>query len=304
MHVKKQHLKQYKFLCPLCDRSANLESVIQQHIKAKHPGRFMKPILNAANDTELSDEFWLKEYEIPRVKEKRCQKRKSNFEEIGEKKLEANVVDNKFVCVKCNFVSATLSGHMSHIKTHKLLYRCAYCSYTGMVKNEIKKHSKSDHPHLTPDVEEIPITGNAQMSQSRLNGQSSSMKMEAGMTMGGSNDHRFTYWCSYCSVRCKTLFAMRKHWTRSHKDPKPNEGAKWKTGPFKFLQAPMTLSLNTMDQASTSENLPTPSEEKWSCEWCNELCRNRSEVEHHHVAFHSHLPLKCKPADPLQVCIT
>ncbi|XP_033210567.1 uncharacterized protein LOC117168827 isoform X2 [Belonocnema kinseyi] len=285
MHVRKQHLKQYKFLCPLCDRSANLESHIQQHIKSKHPTRLVKPVPNPssnANDTELTDEFWQREYQVPPGKEKRGQKRKANFEEVPEKRLEANVIDDTFVCVQCNFVSATLQGHLSHQKTHKLLYKCAYCSYTDMVKIDVRRHSKSDHPHLSPNVEEIPITGNASQT--------------------------FTYWCSYCSVRCKTHFAMKKHWTRAHKDPKPNEGAKWKTGPFKYTTVVQSdtgdmeiVTSSPSAPGNESEDLLGPSDEKWTCEWCNELCANRKEVDIHHRAFHSHLPLKCKPADPLQI---
>ncbi|XP_033218859.1 uncharacterized protein LOC117174153 [Belonocnema kinseyi] len=252
MHVRRQHLRQYKFLCPLCDRSANLEFHIQQHIYSKHPNRLVKPMPNPSStskDADITDEFWVKEYQVPLGKEERGQKRKANFEEVAEKRLKANVIDDKFVCVQCNFVSVTRQAHFSHLNTHKLLYKCAYCSYTDMLKNDVIKHSKSDHPQFSPKVEEIPITRNS--------------------------NKKFNYECSYCNVRCKTHFAMKKHWTRTHKDPKPKKGAKWKIGLFKY---------NTLVHSDSGA-----------------VKMVTSPPGNHHRVCHSHLPLKCNPADPIQI---
>ncbi|XP_033218958.1 zinc finger protein Xfin-like [Belonocnema kinseyi] len=286
MHVRRQHLRQYKFLCPLCDRSANLEFHIQQHIHSKHPNRLVKPMPNpvsTSNDADLTDEFWLKEYQVPPGKENRGQKRKANFEEVAEKRLKANVIDDKFICVQCNFVSATRQAHLAHLNTHKILYKCAYCSYTDMVRIDVMKHSKSDHPQLSPKVEAIPITGNS--------------------------NKKFNYECSYCNVRCKTHFAMKKHWTRTHKDPQPNEGVNWKTGPFQYTTlvhadsgAAEIFTSSPNVAGNESEDLSGHhKDEKWTCEWCGELCWNRKDVSNHHRVFHSHLPLKFKPVDPLQI---
>ena len=315
MHIRKQHLKRYNFLCPYCDRSANLESIIEQHVQAKHPGQSIKAIINSfPKKAELTDEFWEREYEMPSGKERRGQKRKASVFEDPEKGPEIKTtVENAYVCLYCNFVAMTLSGHISHQKTHKLLFKCAYCSFTGTVRNEVKKHSKTDHPHLTAHVEEVPIIGKTASSSSCVSSEKTNsvqkIEDEDVTKMKKSFDHRFSYWCYYCSVRCKSMFAMKKHWTRSHKDPKPDEATKFKTGPFKYtiVQAP-TASREIVQSSlkvcpSGSQNVETSAaSDGWICEWCEEFCEGRKNMEYHHNLFHSHLPLKCiQQQNPIQV---
>lgn len=297
MHVMKQHLKKYKYLCTYCDRSSNLETIIEQHIRAKHTGRYVKAIPNTfALDTELNDEFWEKEYGVPPGKERRGQKRKANFDEsLIDKSKEIP----SFVCRICNFVALTLAGYISHKKTHKIIFKCAYCSFHSIVKNDVRKHSKTEHPHLTPNVEEIQVTNdNANVLPTP--------KEETKQIQENSNPQNktraYVYWCEYCNVRCKSLFSMKKHWARLHKDPKPNEINKWKVGPFKFSIEEEKPPLKKDSIPGLTSTVAVSSNETWVCGWCNEYSNGKENMDLHHRNFHSHLTMKCSLVDPLEVC--
>lgn len=299
MHVTKQHLKKYKYLCTYCDRSSNLESIIEQHIRAKHTGRYVKVIPNTfVQEFEINDEFWEKEYGVPPGKERRGQKRKANFDDSGDKSKELS----SFVCRVCQFVALTLAGYISHKKSHKMIYKCAYCSYHAVIKNDVRKHSKTEHPHLSANIEEIAVTNDSTIPP----------KIEETKPVVVENpeipqkpNQRYVYWCEYCNVRCKSLFSIKKHWTRLHKDPRPHENNKWKVGPFKYTieeDQPAQKKESIPGLMSPSTNVT--SNETWVCGWCNDYSNGKENMDLHHRNFHSHLTQKCSLVESQEVCKT
>lgn len=340
LHVQVNHLKRLGFLCPYCDRSTNSEAMMQQHIRAKHIGLPSKIELNPdAGGPELSDDFWEKEYGLARPKKTRKLKRKRSSveKEISEEpeQLEKTITmtaatagaTTAFVCPVCKFTAINFTGLRAHMRAHankqanKHTLKCVHCSFTTNSKTDVWQHSEINHQNLEWRAEEIKPAGSsddqpAQQFTKTRNEEDYSKDIEEE-PVPETIEPKFVHGCFYCNLRSSSLEAVKKHWTKVHKDL--NETSKYPTGvEFKYKEIPVRDVANQKlmkcgycpKKASITHlrchcrtkhpNQPPKFSEAvdrtrdiWECKWCLETCEGSAKTAHHNM-FHSHLPIRFK----------
>ncbi|XP_024944718.1 uncharacterized protein LOC107271692 isoform X4 [Cephus cinctus] len=334
LHVQVTHLKRLGFLCPYCDRSTNSELMMRQHIHSRHPGQPEEINHNpAAGGPDLTNEFWEKEYGLvfPKKTAKK-RKRRISVDESERRGEDREHSDTQDVCKVCGFNAVNFTGLKAHMRIHatRNTLKCAYCTFTASAKVEVWQHSEINHPHLPVKTEDIPLAGTSassgqlqsQPKKTNIEDYSDDIEEEEIIT-ATRVQQKVMYCCFYCTLRSSSLQTVKMHWNMVHKDPKPNDTSKWKTGlPFRYKQmdvpvrpaqkifkcayCPKTSTINNimLHVRRKHDNMPIKfrevsdhATEGWVCQWCNEFCDSKNKMKHHHNMFHSHLPLRFKKHD-------
>ncbi|XP_011056945.1 PREDICTED: uncharacterized protein LOC105147547 isoform X2 [Acromyrmex echinatior] len=311
LHVQYSHLKRLSFLCPYCDRSTNSQTMMRQHIRAKHPHDPENIIHNpdAWGNTKLSNEFWEKEYGLLPLKTK---KRKLNTENnVSTTAVSATTissVSNRLEkCEVCNFTAVNYTGLKSHMRTHSHQHnlKCLYCTYSCSYKAEMVEHWESNHPS-------VPLKYTERLSATDSSSNETKTKLPTPQKQDvdtlkneeSNSSSAVIYGCVYCNLRSVSLPSIKQHWNLMHKDLKGSETSFAAKFPFKFKEIlvsrlsknPTKKDVIERNQAKQTENLlPVIIPKRgWICQWCQELCETNNDRIRHHNMFHSHLPQKWK----------
>jgi len=319
LHVQFSHLKRLGFLCPYCDRSTNSETIMRQHIRAKHPTDPEKIIHNpdAWGNAKLSNEFWEKEYGLYPLKTK---KRKLNTENninnnatIVAPAIAASTAANTSVgnrlekCELCNFTAMNYTGLKSHMRTHaahKHNLKCLYCTYSCFFKPEMLEHWELNHPSVPLKFKELSATGSSSVETKNKSLTSQKRDVDASKNTDEECDSASTiiYGCFYCNLRSNSLPSIKQHWNLMHKELKSSETTFNAKFPFRYKEilvqklssiSPTKKDIVERDQAKQTENQsPVIQRHGWICQWCQEFCETNSDRIRHQNMFHSHLPHK------------
>ncbi|KAG5317105.1 ZN507 protein, partial [Acromyrmex heyeri] len=311
LHVQYSHLKRLGFLCPYCDRSTNSQTMMRQHIRAKHPHDPERIIHNpdAWGNTKLSNEFWEKEYGLPPLKtKKRKLNTENNVSTTAASATTISSVSNRLEkCEVCNFTAVNYTGLRSHMRTHSHQHnlKCLYCTYSCSYKAEMVEHWESNHPS-------VPLKYTERLSATDSSSSKTKTKLPTPQKQDvdtlkneeGNSSSAVIYGCVYCNLRSVSLPSIKQHWNLMHKDLKGSETSFAAKFPFKFKEIRVSrLSKNPTkkdvierNQAKQTENLlPVIIPKRgWICQWCQELCETNNDRIRHHNMFHSHLPQKWK----------
>lgn len=313
MHIQFSHLKRLCFLCPYCDRSTNSETMMRQHIRAKHPNDPEKIIHNpdAWGNVKLSDEFWEKEYGLYPIKTKR---RKLNTENSVSNNVASTIAaataattitpvvsavaaatasGNRLEkCELCNFTAVNYTGLKSHMRTHAVFkhnFKCLYCTYSCSFKAEMVEHWKINHSSMPLKFKELSTPQKRDVDASKN-------------TEEERESSTIIYGCFYCNLRSISLSSIRQHWNLMHKELKSSETAPNSKFPFRYKEIPVQRlssinsakkDINEHDQAKQTETVsPVTQRHGWICQWCQEFCETNNDRIRHQNMFHSHLPNK------------
>ncbi|KYM98524.1 hypothetical protein ALC62_10758 [Cyphomyrmex costatus] len=310
IHVQYSHLKRLSFLCPYCDRSANSEAMMRQHIRAKHPYDLEKIIHNpnAWGNAKLSNEFWKKEYGLSPQKTK---KRKLNTENnVNITAATASVGNRLEKCEVCNFTAVNYTGLKNHMRTHSHQHnlKCLYCTYSCSYKAEMVEHWESNHPSVPLKyTERLPTMPTANSSSNETKTKLSTPQKQDNIDTSKNEERNSSstviYGCNYCNLRSVSLSSIKQHWNLMHKDSKGSEATLAAKFPFRYKQilvsrlssSPMKKNVIERKQVKQTEN-PSPviQQHGWVCQWCQEFCDTNNDRIRHHNMFHSHLPQKWK----------
>ncbi|KAL3857663.1 hypothetical protein ACJMK2_012307 [Sinanodonta woodiana] len=115
------------FQCGWCKFSANLPMFILAHHKSRHPSRELDIIM-----LEPSDK-WKNEFTLSSSEEKENCPVFDNCPDVENESFN-----------KCKGYVLKLSTHSCQIQFH-----CAYCSYTGHLRHQVKLHCRKAHPNKT-----------------------------------------------------------------------------------------------------------------------------------------------------------
>lgn len=319
MHIQFSHLKRLGFLCPYCDRSTNSETMMRQHIRAKHPNDPEKIIHNpdAWGSAKLSNEFWEKEYGL--VCPIKTKKRKLNTENNVSNNVATTITaattpvpatatastGNRLEkCELCSFTAINSTGLKSHMRTHahKFNFKCLYCTYSCFFKAEMVEHWKINHSSMPLKFKElVPVIDSS--------GESKLLPPKRGVDASKNTEREheapaIIYGCFYCNLRSISLSSIKQHWNLMHKDLKSSETTLNTKFPFNYKEIPLPRlpsinsvkkDVNDQDQTRQTENLsPVIQRHGWICQWCQEFCETNSDRIRHQNMFHSHLPHKWK----------
>lgn len=310
LHVQYSHLKRLGFLCPYCDRSTNSETMMRQHIRAKHPHDPERIIHNpdAWGNAKLSNEFWEKEYGLYPQKTKKRKLHTENNVSTTAASTAANVsVGNRLEkCEVCNFTAVNYTGLRSHMRTHSHQHnlKCLYCTYSCSYKAEMVEHWESNHPSVPLKYTER-LSAAESFSNEIKTKSSTRQKQDVDTSKNEERDSSSAviYGCAYCNLRSVSLPSIKQHWNLMHKDLKSSETPFAAKFPFKFKEilvsrlsrSPTKKDVIERNQAKQTENLsPVIQKHGWVCQWCQELCETNNDRIRHHNMFHSHLPQKWK----------
>lgn len=322
MHIQFSHLKRLGFLCPYCDRSTNSETMMRQHIRAKHPNDPEKIIHNpdAWGNAKLSNEFWEKEYGL--VCPMKTKKRKLNTENnvsnnvattIAAATTSATVVpatatasaSNRLEkCELCNFTAMNSTGLKSHMRTHahKFNFKCVYCTYSCFFKAEVVEHWRINHSSMPLRIKELmPVIDSS--GENKPSPTPQKRTVDASKNMEGEHEaSTIIYGCFYCNLRSISLPSIKQHWNLMHKEIPSSKTIFSPKFPFRYkeISVQRLTSINSMkkdtndhDQARQTENLsPVVQRHGWICQWCQEFCETNNDRIRHQNMFHSHLPHK------------
>lgn len=327
LHVQVTHLKRLAYLCPYCDKSANSELTMRQHLRNKHRGLPEKVINNPnAGGPELTNEFWEKEYGLVRADRNiaRKRKRKSGGDNLNKSRDVSDTTVARDLCSLCGFAALNLCGLKAHMRMHanKSTLKCGYCAFSGTVDNEIWQHWKINHPHYAFKVEDLSAAGPSSQNhipkEPKIEEYSDDIEEEQVPSTTREPD-KVVYGCFYCKLRSSSLETVTTHWEMVHREVKgPNDPITWKSEtPFRYKQISVShtppqkilqcgycnkkggkATLRVHMRRKHSEvpplfiEVPEPAAEGWICEWCNEFCETEAKKQHHQNMFHSHLDYK------------
>ncbi|XP_018362419.1 PREDICTED: uncharacterized protein LOC108760768 isoform X2 [Trachymyrmex cornetzi] len=312
LHVQYSHLKRLSFLCPYCDRSTNSQTMMCQHIRAKHPHDPERIIHNpdAWGNTKLTNEFWEKEYGLSPLKtKKRKLNTENNVSSTAASAAAIGSVNNRLEkCEVCNFTAVNHTGLRSHMRTHAHQHnlKCLYCTYSCSYKAEMVEHWESNHPSVPLKYTERMSATDSSPSETKTKPPTPQKQDIDTSTKNeeGNSSSAVIYGCVYCNLRSVSLPSIKQHWNLMHKDLKGSETPFVAKFPFKYKEilvsrlpkSPTKKNVIERNQAKQTENLSPVIIPKrgWVCQWCQELCETNNDRIRHHNMFHSHLPQKWK----------
>ncbi|XP_011640512.1 LOW QUALITY PROTEIN: uncharacterized protein LOC105429319 [Pogonomyrmex barbatus] len=324
LHIQYSHLKRLGFLCPYCDRSTNSETMMRQHIRAKHPKDPEKIIHNpdAWGNAKLTNEFWEKEYGLicPKsVPKKRKMNTDANSNPATIVAATASTVtaasignrlDTREKCDICNFTAVNHTGLKSHMRTHtahKNNLKCVYCTYSCSFKAEMLEHWELNHPSLQLKYKELSSTASSSSDEMK---NSPSMHKNIDATLKNEEQEltsTIIYGCFYCNLRSISLQSIKQHWNLMHKEAKSSEtGGSSTKFPFRYKEIPVQkmqpinpikkdIVESLRDLTKKTENSsPVIQRYGWLCQWCNDFCETDNDRITHQNMYHSHLPQNFK----------
>ncbi|XP_043289489.1 uncharacterized protein [Venturia canescens] len=313
LHIEIRHLRRRRLQCVYCDTSLNSEQNMLKHLRVVHSGEMPTIQKNPeANPSELTTEFWEKEYKF--MTREKGKKRKRNEEAAPAVDIYEKTPGVYHVCNKCGFRAINHFGLTVHMRRHATSknFKCAYCSYAASTQSELWQHSELNHSNLDwkvgngdlNTVDKSEIMKNTMTSKDRL---SENYDEEAASTSGISGSFivaksDMMYTCFYCDSGNSTLDGVEEHWNLMHKGTL--------SLPFRYKEIPFDSAKNTLrcgycPKRGTAAQIRLHSRKKhagkavkfveipivpiaWVCQWCEDVCDNENQKKFHHNLFHSH----------------
>lgn len=284
-----------------------------KHLKVAHPGETPKIHQNpGADSSELTTEFWDKEYKF--MSRDRAKKRKRNEDGAATIDLFEKTPGVYHICNTCGFRAINYFGLTVHMRRHATSknFKCAYCTYAACTKSELWQHSELNHSNQDWKVgngdlnvvDKSEINKNSTSSKEQVNedyeDEIASTSESSGSFIVAKSD--MMYSCFYCDSGNSTVDGVEEHWNLVHKS---TPGM-----PFRFKEIPFDSTKNTLrcgycPKRGTAAQIRLHSRKKhavkpvkfveiplvpmaWVCQWCEDLCDTEAQKKVHHNLFHSH----------------
>ncbi len=301
MHIKLLHLRTGKFLCKVCQFSANMLNSINTHYKIKHPEKAEVPDYEERSDDKMvfSHEFWKSDWGIPTLDERKeivKNSKPSNDNNVNPADIVKGDVGLKPVKAKVGRKRKAASG-MEKKKAGKKakkrgpkrkLQESEEPLLLDVADNRVHQEQvqQQQHPRVltvvTPteaaEVMNLPDVVEKleqQQLQQQIQQPPSLMKPQEISPF----EHVPTFKCQYCSKRSQNQERIERHLKSEH----PNQTALYKT-----MTRDQVVDLLTLVLVSPN------SENDFICFYCDDVVGSIFDIKAHFGGEHDQEVFKVK----------